>query len=99
MIKMLYERLLNETEAVPDKKTYVTLLNICGHCGDIEWAKYIWNEAIMDDKVKFDKYVLNAFIDCCARNGEINEMYSFVLKYDENVDGVGWMSLLNACKL
>ena len=98
-VDAIYAKIRNELECEPDRKTYILMLNACGHCGDVERAQVIWNEEIESEEMKRDCFVINAFIDCCARNGLIDEMYRFVVDHDDLVDGIGWMSLLNAAKV
>ena len=98
-VHAIYRAVRNELDCDPDRKTFILMLSACGHCGDVERAKAIWNEDIDDEEVKMDCFVVNSFIDCCARNGMIEEMHRFVLEHDEFVDGVGWMTLLSAAKM
>ena len=98
-VHAIYERICDELECEPDRKTFILMLNACGHCGDVERAQVIWNEEIESEEMKRDCFVVNAFIDCCARNGLIEETYKFVLDHDDVVDGIGWMSLLTAAKI
>merc|ERR1712154_249237 len=82
-----------------DAKTFSLMLSACAKCGDVRRAKQIWNAEIGDEQMRFDSVVLNAYIDCCARNGAVREMLTFVRENGERVDGIGWMTLLSAAKM
>eukprot|EP01083_Nonionella_stella_P236131 829607_1 len=96
-VNHIYETLRTETAMKPDKKTFIALLNACSHCGDVDKAHYLWNNHI-DGEMRLNSHVMNAFIDCCSRNGYLNQMLEFAVKYKNHMDQIGWISLLSAAK-
>merc|ERR1712129_94229 len=87
-----------------DKKTFIHILSGCNHCGLVEEAKTVWNQ-IKDDGIKFDSFLMAAFIDCFSRSGRIKEAMQIFGEYEQNKkikdanDSKIWISLLNGCKI
>ena len=46
------------------EKTFVALINACSYYGDINFAHKIWINEIIDDNIKFNKFVITSLVDC-----------------------------------
>ena len=98
------QRLQQRQCIIPDRKTFILLLSACSHSGDVETAKYIWREKIMDDDIKYDDYVMTALVDCMARKGDVYLMEAKELllqnmgRYDSlDKEEIAWTALLSGC--
>ncbi len=100
----IFNKMKIETNIEPNYKTYSILLNGCSHCGDINQAKYVWNN-IDNEKIKYSEDVCTAFIDCLSRKGLLNEAYDILKELENNIIienannmKLPWMALLSGCK-
>eukprot|EP01083_Nonionella_stella_P003951 11357_1 len=107
-IKRLYDMLLQEEfNLIPDRKTYIALLNAYGHCGHVNAAKHIWKHDIKCMDVKYDAFVVSSLTDCLSRKGCLQEAKQLIGKYedyhqdrDSNYHNESmWISLLNGCRI
>ena len=104
--KKLLLRMKNETNLIPNHKTYSLLLNGCSHIGDINTANDIWSNQITDNSIKYDSYIIGTLVDGCARKGFLYTGYEWIYKYElvhnkkanKNIDYAMWMSLLHGCR-
>ena len=100
---MICRQMIDESNVMPDDKTYIQLLSGCGHCGEMERAQRIWRE-ISNPEIKYDSFVVTALIDCFARNGALNEGHRVLMEYEGQRakehpnDKAMWMALLNGCR-
>eukprot|EP01084_Bolivina_argentea_P092876 167068_1 len=97
--KNIFDNILNNSDIIPDITTYSTFLNACSHCGQVNMAEFVWENHITDDNIKYDKYVMTAYVDCFSRNGYLEKAYKLVNDYgfvDNNHEM--WFSLLSGCR-
>ena len=78
-------------------KVYVSLINMHGHCGDVESAERVWTVDIVDDEVRYNKFVTTAVVDSLARCGEIKRALGIVMEYEKYSDGQYHESMWSAC--
>ena len=57
----------------PDRNTFVSMINIYGHCGEMDAAMDIWENRISDRVMQYDDRVIGALVDGLSRNGMINK--------------------------
>ena len=81
--KNILKRMEIETNLRPNTKTFVLLLNVCNHCGDLEQAIHIWQHQINDDEVKYDEYVISSLIDCYSRKGQWEKARRLIEEFEE----------------
>ena len=96
--KNMLKRMKIETDLRPNTKTFVLLLNVCNHCGDLEEATDIWQNQINDDEMKYDEYVISSLIDCYSRKGQWEKARSLIEEFEEYSQTQRehmWMSLLS----
>lgn len=99
----IYRQMIDETNMMPDDKTYIHLLTACAHCNELERAKVIWS-GIVDPDIKEDSFVVTAFVDCLARNGALDEGYVALMEYEKERkehhpnDKAIWIALLSGCR-
>merc|ERR1712129_433585 len=89
-------RLFDGMKMEADVKTFVLILNGCAHVGEVDRAKDIWENRIVDEKMKYDIYVMTALIDCMARKGELREAMALMIEHDLREEIV-WKALLSGC--
>ena len=95
----MLKRMEIETNLRPNTKTFVLLLNVCNHCGDLEQAIHIWQHQINDDEMKYDEYVISSLIDCYSRKGQWEKARSLIEEFEEYSQTQHehmWMSLLSS---
>ena len=96
-------RMIDESNVMPDERSYIQLLSACGHCGEMETAQSIWT-GISNPDIKYDSFVVTALVDCFARNGALNEGYRALMDYEEQKmernpnDKAMWMAMLSGCR-
>ena len=91
----LFECIGNDDKMVPDRKTFILLINGCSHCGDMETARDMWGR-IGDEDIKMDEYVMTAVVDGLARNGRLQEARGLLLENAVRAQVV-WKALLSGC--
>ena len=99
----LYHKMKDDIGLKPDNNTYKILLNACSHSGDDKLGRNIWMKEINDIEIKYDVYVMTAFIDCISRKGYITEAYEYIMEYrkitfDKLSDEVMYTALIAGCK-
>ena len=101
----LVQRMTQETALNPNDRTLCILLNACSHCGDVDTARSLWNEYVVDNHVMtMDISVNTAFIDCLSRKGLVRNAHNHLMEYETVTKGeadtyFAWMSVLNGCKI
>merc|ERR1712176_809626 len=63
------------------QRTFVAMITASSHCGDIEGAVRVFNE-IDNDDIKYDEYVITSFVDCAARNGELEKAMEIIADFE-----------------
>lgn len=101
--RTMYE-METSTELKADRNTLGILLNSCSHSGQEERALEIWN-AIEEDEMKWNSFVMTSLIDCYARKGTMKRAMELLAEYeerrgdteeDEN-DKAMWVAILSGC--
>eukprot|EP01083_Nonionella_stella_P088896 247985_1 len=91
--KAMYDKVIETA----DMNTFCIFLNGCSHCGQVNMARFVWDNHITDEQMKENKYVMTAFVDCLARNGYLDDAYQLVSNSKENHQEM-WFALLSGCR-
>ena len=101
-VKALYDRLLMEEELVPDRQTFIDVLNAYGHChdSDIGEAQRLW-DGIGNLFVKYDCIVVTTVVDCLSRRGSLNDAYDIIMEFETETEDsyyAMWLAVLSGCR-
>eukprot|EP01084_Bolivina_argentea_P304410 525696_1 len=96
-----YYKLMDIDGVNKDKNTFILIISACSHSGDLEKAKYIYENDICDNKIKYDSYLISSLVDCYSRIGYLNDAKELILEYEiysnNNYYEGMWTSLMSGC--
>ena len=100
-VEKLYHKMKDEIMVPMNSKTYIVLISALSHCGEVDKAENIWKYDIIDESIKYDRYVMTSLVDCFSRKGMLEKAYQIIKeremsgKYD--YDKIMWISFLSGC--
>lgn len=95
----LFEK-MRQSNAKPDKVTFLTVLSACGHAGLVDEGYYYFNQMIIDYGLKPAVEHYSCLIDLLGRMGRLQEAFEILKRTPEIREDVGLLStLFSACYL
>jgi pentatricopeptide repeat protein len=94
----LFEKMINETNLVPDNVTFISLLTGCSHSGLVREAKYYFQ--LMQDQFniqpKIDHHI--CMVDILSCNGKLEEADNYINSCNLQNNDIASKTLLGGCR-
>lgn len=91
---------MQQSNAEPDKVTFLAVLSACSHAGLVDEGCYYFNQMITQHGIKPRIEHYSCLIDLLGRAGRLREAYGILQRNPEIIEDVGLLStLFSACRL